>query len=350
MRGEKDPRTARGCLIGAGFFAQNHLQAWRDLAIESGGVCIAGVCDLDPARAQAAAALVGAQPFTDPAVMLEALSPDFVDISTTSPSHRSLVELCAPRAALVICQKPLADTLADARAMVAACEATGATLLVHENVRWQKGFVRMRELVEAGAIGTPRHLQVRLRHRHDIYAGQPYLATTPRLAIMDVGVHLFDIVRLFMGEATAIACEARRRNAAVVGEDAFTALTAHAGGIAVTDVSFHSRLSPDPFPQTLATLEGDNGTLELAAGFRLVVHDAGGRREEDVEPSVPAWGQKPWHLVQDSVLAFQNHALQVWRGEAAPQPSGADNLRTLALSFAAYEAAEDGRRVTPEAA
>lgn len=336
------------CLIGAGFFAQNHLQAWRDLVAE--GAQVVGVCDLDQGRARTAAALVGAASFTDPTEMLDRLSPDVVDIATTSPSHRPLVELCAPRVPLVICQKPLADTLDDARAMVAACNAGGATFLVHENTRWQRGFVRMRELVAAGAVGTPRHLHVRVRHRHDIYGGQPYLATTPRLAIMDVGVHLFDLVRLFMGEATAIACEMRRRNPAVAGEDAFTALSAHQGGIAITDVSFHSRLSPDPFPQTLATLEGDDGTLELAQGFRLVIHGANGRREEDVEPAVPAWGEKPWHLVQNSVLAFQRHVLQVWRGEAAPQPSGADNLRTLALSLAAYEASGTGRRVEPEAA
>jgi predicted dehydrogenase len=51
--------------------------------------------------------------------------------------------------------------------------------------------------------------------------------------------------------------------------------------------------------------------------------------------------------VQDSVLAFQGHALRVVRGEEGAQPSGADNLRTLALCLAAYESAKAGRRIAP---
>jgi predicted dehydrogenase len=332
----------RGALIGAGFFARNHMQSWRDLGRE--GARIVAVCDLDPAKAQAMAAEFGAEPFTDPAAMLGAVRPDFVDIATTPPSHRALVELCAPRVRVVVCQKPIADGLEDARAMVAACEASGARFLIHENFRWQRPFMRMLELLPG--IGAPRFGRFSFRHGWDVYAGQPYLATFPRLAIMDVGVHLFDLVRLFMGEAEAITCETQRRNPRVVGEDAFTALTRHAaGGVCLTDVSFHTTMRPEPFPQTLAVIEGDRGTLELREDYRLVVHDAQGRREEDVEPEVPSWGEKPWHVVQNSVRNFERHVLAVLGGKAEPQPSGADNLRTLALCLAAYDSAETGRRV-----
>ncbi|TNC65047.1 Gfo/Idh/MocA family oxidoreductase [Rubellimicrobium roseum] len=321
------------------------MQAWRDLGPE--GVRIAGVCDLDEGRARTMAEEFGARAFTDPAAMLAALRPDFVDIATTPPSHRALVELCAPQVRLVICQKPIADTPNDARAMVDACDRAGAAFVIHENFRWQRPFVRMQELLLAGAIGMPRFLRLNFRHGWDVYAGQPYLATVPRLAIMDIGVHLFDLVRLFLGEARAITCETQKRNPRVEGEDAFTALTAHDGAVGVTDASFHSTLRPEPFPQTLAVLEGDRGTLELREGYRLVIHDETGRREEDVEPPVPAWGEKPWHVVQDSVLAFQRHVVAVLRGQATPQPSGADNLRTLALCLAAYRSAEIGARVSP---
>lgn len=335
---------ARGCLIGAGFFARNHLQAWRDLRGE--GADLVGICDLDEGKARATAAEFGAEPFTDPAAMLDALRPDFVDIATTPPSHRTLVELCAPRARLVICQKPIADTLTDAEAMVAACDRAGSTLLIHENFRWQRPFRRMLDLLREGAIGTPRFLRLSFRHRYDVYAGQPYLLTVPRLAIMDMGVHVFDLARVLLGEAEAVTCETQRRNPRVAGEDAFTALTAHAGGgVAVAEVSFDSRTDPEPFPQTFARIEGDDGTMELREGYRLEVHDARGRREEDVEPPVPDWGEKPWHVVQDSVRNFERHALDVLAGRAEPQPSGADNLQTLRLCLAAYESAETGRRV-----
>ena len=113
----------RGVLIGCGFFARNHMAAWGDLT----GAVIMGVCDRDPAKARAYARDFGIPHWgTDAAEMLATLRPDFVDIATTVESHRALVELAARHARLVICQKPFAETLENAAAMVAACEARGA--------------------------------------------------------------------------------------------------------------------------------------------------------------------------------------------------------------------------------
>jgi D-apiose dehydrogenase len=69
--------------------------------------------------------------------MLAAEKLDFVDIITTVESHRPLVELAAGHGLPVICQKPFALDMADARAMVEACERAGVPLMVHENFRWQ---------------------------------------------------------------------------------------------------------------------------------------------------------------------------------------------------------------------
>ena len=62
-------------------------------------------------------------------------------------------------------------------------------------------------------------------------------------------------------------------------------------------------------------------------------------REIDGDPPVPAWGARPWHLVQDSVAAFEAHVVDVLRGAAEPQPSGRHNLETLAMTLAAYRSA-----------
>ena len=84
-----------------------------------------------------------------------------------------------------------------------------------------------------------------------------------------------------------------------------------------------------------ALVEGVEAFVKLAAAdFR------DGLEEFDVEPVVPIWGEKPWHGVQDSVMRFQSHILDILNGHAEPQPSGADNLKTLALALAAYDSAE----------
>jgi predicted dehydrogenase len=337
--------TARVALVGCGFFARNHVLAWRDLS----GAEVVAVCDLDPAKAGAFAAEFDVRPFTDASAMLAEIRPDLADVATTVRSHRPLVELAARYAGAVICQKPFAGTLDDGRAMVAACAAAGIPLFVHENFRWQRPWREIAARVAAGEIGTPRFLRLSFRHGHDIYANQPYLAEEPDLALTDIGLHLFDIARSLMGDVLRVACETQRLNPRVRGQDAFQALLRHASG-AVTSVecSFHAQLSPDPFPETLGRIEGDAGTIELLAGHRLRVHGAGGAVETDAEPAVPAWGAKPWHLIQDSVAAFQSHVLDALEGRAEPQPSGAHNLGTLAVTLAAIEAARTGTTVAPE--
>jgi predicted dehydrogenase len=334
--------TLRGALIGCGFFARNHMQAWAGIE----GARIVAVCDTDAAKAQAFATAYGAEAFTDAAMMLEAVQPDFTDIATTVASHRALVTLASRHSRAVICQKPFAETLADAEAMVAVCEAAGVPLLVHENFRWQRPYRVLGEALASGVIGPPSFLRLSFRHAFDIYANQPYLAEAEDLALTDVGLHLFDMARCLMGDVASVYCQTQRLNPRVAGQDAFLATLRHASG-AVTSVecSFFSHYTPDPFVQTLAIAEGPLGSIELLEGYRMRLHKAGGIEETDVEPQVPDWGGKPWHLVQDSVVAFQRHALDVMQGRATGQPSGADNLRTLAVTLAAIRSAKTGQAI-----
>lgn len=332
--------THRGVLIGCGFFARNHMAAWRDLA----GVEIVAVCDTDAAKARAYARDFGVARWgTDAAALLAEVRPDFVDIATTVGSHRALVELAAGHARLVICQKPFAETLEDATAMVAACTEAGAMLAVHENFRWQRPLREVKAMLAAGVIGEPRWLRLSFRHGHDIYANQPYLAGVRDLALTDIGLHLFDMVRDLMGDIDRLSCEVQRRNPRVAGWDAFQALLRHgSGAVSTVECSFHSLRVPDPFPQSVMVVEGDLGTVEVTEGFRLRLHRAGGVEERDVEPPCPAWGERPWHLIQDSVLAFQAQTVAALEGRGTVEPSGAHNLGTLAAVLAAIRAAERG--------
>lgn len=333
----------RGVLIGCGFFSDNHLNAWTRMD----GVSLTGVCDLDGAKARSAAARFGiAGIYTDAAVMLETEKPDFVDIATTVASHRTLVELACTHAHTVICQKPFAETMADGTAMVTAAERAGANLIVHENFRWQRAFTVMKALVDEGRLGRLHFGRFSFRHGYDNYVNQPYLAEIERFTIMDVGLHLFDLARHFFGEVETLACTTQRLNPIVRGEDAFTTLMRHEGGAtSLCDCSFYSKRDPDPFPQTVAEIEGDQGSLILSQDYALALHTGGGAQTIDAAPAVPEWGAAPWHGVQDSVIRFQAHAADVARGGAQPQPSGADNLKTLALALAAYDAAKAGTTI-----
>jgi D-apiose dehydrogenase len=329
--------TYRGVLIGCGFFARNHMHAWG----VTPGVEIVAVCDRDPAKVETYGRDFGvAQGFTDAAEMLSAVRPDFADVATTVETHRPLVELCLSHGALTVCQKPFAETYADGLAMVRAAEAAGRPLLVHENFRWQMPYRRLKAGIAAGEIGTPHFLRLSFRHGYDVYANQPYLTEVEELALMDVGLHLFDVARFLMGDVRTMSCATQRLSPRVRGEDAFVALVTHdSGAVTSVECSFDSRFGEERFPQTLAQVEGDRGTFELLPDYRLRRHDPDGVTEECVDPPVPSWGERPWHIVQESVAAFQAHVAEVLAGRAEPQPSGAHNLQTLALTHAAYRSA-----------
>ncbi len=333
----------RGVLIGCGFFARNHMHGWA--AAE--GARIVAVCDLDRARAEEMAQTFGIDAvYTDAAEALRCEAPDFVDIATTVPSHRRLVKLAFSHGATVICQKPFAETMEDARAMVDAGAAAGRPLLVHENFRWQAPIVALHAKLVEGAVGAPFFARISFRHRFDVYAGQPYLAEAEQFAIMDVGLHLFDVARFLMGDARDVHCRTQSLRPGIAGEDAFVATLGHeTGAVSAVDCSFHAVEHPDPFPQTLIRVEGPDGTLELAVNGILRLHRPGGVEEWETERPVPGWGERPWHVVQDSVAAFEVHAVDVMAGRAEPQPSGAHNLVTLAMAMAAYRSAATGRTV-----
>jgi D-apiose dehydrogenase len=335
----------RGAAIGCGFFGQNHLHAWRDLEDAE----LVAVCDVDEAKARAAAEAFGVpRHYTDAAAMLGAEQLDFVDVITTMPTHRPLVELAASHGVPVIVQKPFAPTIEDCRAIVEACRAAGVPLMVHENFRFQTPLMKVREVVDSGVLGRVFFGRCSFRTNFDVYANQPYLAKEERLIILDLAIHLLDVARFLFGEVESLACVSTTVRDGVRAEDAASMLLRHEGGTACfVDCTYESRQDPDPFPETLIEIDGKDGTLRLMQDYRMRVVTGSGTEERDVSPRLLPWAQRPLHVVQESVLETQRHFIECLRRGREPATSGADNLRTYALCEAAYRSAETGEAVRP---
>ncbi|MCA0431831.1 MAG: Gfo/Idh/MocA family oxidoreductase [Proteobacteria bacterium] len=335
--------TLRGVLIGCGFFAMNHLHGWRDAK----GAEIVAICDKNPERLKIAGDQFGiAKRYDDAEEMLRKEKPDFVDIATTVPSHRALVELAARHGVAVICQKPFASNLADAKAMVDACAKAGVPLMVHENFRWQSPILKVKEIVDAGEIGTPAWGRVSFRTAYDIFAGQPYLAEGERFIVEDLGVHVLDVARFLFGDALNVSARIKRVNPRVKGEDVATALLDHGDGVAsIVDCSYFSPAEDDLFPQTLVEIDGTKGALRLGANYQLSVTAGGKSRNLDVSPPLLPWATRPWHNVQESVSLIQQHWVDCLKNGTEPQTSGRDYLQTFALVEAVYQSASSGRTV-----
>jgi predicted dehydrogenase len=332
-------------LIGAGFWARYQLAAWQE---QPGARCVA-VCDRDRGRAEKLAAARGVpHAYTDPAEMIGAQRPDFVDVVTDVAGHAPLVRLAARLGVPVICQKPMAPTLAECEALVAACAAAGVPFLVHENWRWQAPLRRVKELLAQGALGTPFRCRIDMISGFDVFANQPNLRTDERFIVADMGCHLFDLARSWCGEADTMYCRTARVHAAIRAEDVATAvLTMNEGQTTVTvNMAYAGTpLEHECFPQTRVFIEGDRGSLEVAPGYWLRVTTGAGTQAVRVPPPRFAWAEPEYAVAQASMVACQANLLRELAGGAPAETSGADNLRTMRLVFAAYESASAGQVV-----
>ncbi|SCB25930.1 Gfo/Idh/MocA family protein [Rhizobium hainanense] len=333
----------KGALIGCGFFAINQMHAWQDVE----GARIVAICDRDPERLK----LVGDQfgierRYADAAAMFADGGFDFVDIATTVASHRALVEMAASHRIPAICQKPFAKTLSDAKAMVAACATAGVPLMVHENFRWQTPIQAVKTVLQSGAIGEPFWGRFSFRSGYDVFSGQPYLAEGERFIIEDLGIHTLDIARFILGDVASLTARTKRVNPKIKGEDVATILLDHeSGATSIVDVSYASKLATEPFPETLIELDGTKGSIRLSQGYRLEVSGPDGVTISDASPQLLSWASRPWHNIQESVLAIQQHWTDRLANGGETSTSGADNLKTLALVEAAYESAASLRSV-----
>ncbi len=335
----------RVAVVGCGFFAQNHLNAWRDLAAK--GVELTAVCDVEPAKAKAAAAAFGVPRwYGELDRMLDAETIDLVDVVTRVETHQAVVERCIARRLPSVVQKPFGPDLAACTAMTEAAGAAGVFLAVHENFRFQLPMRRIAELLREGVIGEPSWARISFRTGYDIYKGQPYLMREERFVIMDLGVHVADLARAFLGEVEHLSAEIQRRNPDVQGEDTATLMLRHSSGaVSVVECTYGCRRLPDMFPESRIEIEGPRGAILLKAGSVLEVTSDGRMTSHDVDPPVLDWAERPWHVIQESVLATCAHILDALRGGRAAATSAADNLRTFALCEAAYAAADARRAV-----
>jgi len=336
-------RKLRVAVVGAGFFAQFHHEAWARL--DTGD--LVGICDLDRSRADAAASACATQGFGDLESMLDATEADVVDIATPPDTHLDLVSAVADRGLPVICQKPLGPTLAEAQAVAASASAAGVTLAVHENFRFQPWFREARRLIDAGKLGDLHGIAFRMRpgdgQGPDAYLDrQPYFQTMKRFLVHETGIHFVDTFRFLMGEMTSVYADLRQINPAIAGEDAGTIVFRFAGGQSgVYDANrLNDHVSDNP-RRTMGEmwLEGSNGVLRLDGSGRLWWKPHGGDEAEHVY----AWEDRGFG--GDCVYATQAH-IAAHLLDGAPLETGADAyLRNVEIEEAIYRSAAERRAI-----
>ncbi len=341
--------TLRGALLGCGHVSIFHLRAWAQIE----DVRIIALANRDVSKAEVRAKEFGIpleHVYSDYRELLDKEAVDFVDIATAPDVHREQVEATAARGRHVLCQKPLALSLEDAQAMLAACETTGVLLSVNENWRWRRWYREVKRLLQEGVIGRPRyacitHHSNRTLPQPDgslpsLFANQPYTRDMDRLIVYEWGIHLIDILRFLFGGIRRIYARMDRASPLCKGEDRAVLTLDFGDATGLIDISWAST-GPEVLPTLLerVTIEGDEGTLELLPGQGDLLR---------VTAKSQVWEQPAYTVsreeaYQDSYTAAQRHFVQCLRLGVEPETSARDNLLTLAATFGAYDSAASGQ-------
>jgi 1,5-anhydro-D-fructose reductase (1,5-anhydro-D-mannitol-forming) len=205
-----------------------------------------------------------------------------VFVATPNTLHAAVVLAAARGGKHVLCEKPLALTAADGRAMVSACRAAGVQLRVGLHLRFERSLQRVAEILQSGAIGTPRALSI--ERTAPLAERVPWRADPGQGGgiLFDVGVHLLDLVpRLLATEITAISGLATPEPATDRSADTITILLRLRNGVQAT-----IRASREtPFAGNDLVVLGAagmlrTGPLRWASEHRITVTTEAGTTEE----------------------------------------------------------------------
>ena len=335
----------RFAVFGAGFWARYQLNAWRELE----GVACVAVCDRSRERAEALAReLGGAAVYDDADALMSRERLDFVDIITDVGAHPTLVHLAAKHGLPVICQKPMAPTLAQAEGMVRACREAKVPFFVHENWRWQAPIRSLKTLLAAGGVGRIHRATINMVSGFPVFKNQPFLAELNQFVLTDVGSHVLDTARFLFGEATSLYCHTQRTLDWIRGENVATIMLRMAGGATVICNLGYAQapLERECFPETLIHIEGDQGSLELYPDYNIHATTRMGTHITRHPPPRHAWANPDYAVVHASAVPCNENLLRALRGETAAETTGEDNLKTVRLVFAAYDSARQNQVMT----
>lgn len=328
------PPAVRVGLVGAGFMGEAHAAAWRSL-----GVASLTIHDSVPLVAERLAGQFDATLARSLDDLLQAA--DVVDVCTPTHLHREVVEVAAAAGRPVICEKPLARTVEDGEAMIAACRAAGVPLFVAHVVRYINEYVAAKQAVEAGRVGRLAVIRLRRESARPNKAADHWLFDTTRSGgvMMDLLVHDYDYARYLAGDVESVWARTVRDTSGA-GVDFGFAVLRHVSG-AITHVA-GGWVYPWPVFRTGFEIAGDAGLIQYESSNSAPVtpYLIGERDEGEAGTGLPdsPVAENRWALeLADFVASIQ--------GDGPPRVSAQDALEAVRIANAVIELSRTGRPV-----
>lgn len=327
--------TVRWGLIGASTIARE----WVIGAIRATGGQVTSVMSSNAERGNAYARENGiGKSTTDLAELLADPDIDAVYISTTNELHRDQAIAAARAGKHVLCEKPLAMSVEDARAMAKAAQDAGVVLATNHHLRNASTHTVMRDAIASGKIGRPLAARV----FHAVYLPphlQGWRLDRPDAGggvILDITVHDTDTLRFVLGsnpvEVTAFSQEAGMGKGGV--EDGVMGVMRFENGVIA---QFHDAFTAK-YAETGFEVHGTDGSLISRNVMTQRPVGTVTLRNADGEQLLPT---SDANLYETALAAFHRAVA----GEGRPAATAEDGIWSLATGLAVVESAKSGKAV-----
>ncbi len=328
-------------LIGCGWISPYQVEGWQ-LVPEAE---VVAVCDRDGARARDLAARFGiGWAGTDALRMMDECRLDAVDIATLPESHKPLALAAFERGCHVLCQKPAAPTVADAQEMINAAARRDLVLYINEMLRFCPWYRQSREVLAGGRVGRPAFARLFSRSPSFLEVGperkvrfgfREFLKSQDRVLMLEETIHYLDVARYLFGEPWSLYAAADRLSPVLRGEDVATVVLRYDGLTVIIEDSWSAH-GPE---RNGMEIEGAAGSLFLSHSRVLEFHSGrSGKVEQTWDFSGKSWDERRPEVFAELFRDF----LAVTAGGGDCTAQARDNLRTLALTLAAYDSAGGG--------
>ncbi|PTQ57357.1 MAG: NADH-dependent dehydrogenase [Candidatus Carbobacillus altaicus] len=322
--------------VGFATFAHVHAPAYaRALKEDLFTVAdLVGIYDDDSARGRKAAETFGGAFYTDYAALLADV--DVVIVTAENARHTPFVLSAAERKKHILVEKPIATTVADAEAMIAAAKRHGVVLFTAFPVRYSPAIRRLKAFIEAGEIG--RVLAIKSTNRGQNPGGW---FNDPRLsgggAVMDHTVHLVDVMRwILKAEVKDVYAEIGYTviEGQKVDDRGILTVEWTNGVFASIDCSWSRNAKYPTWGDVTLEVIGTDGVVWVDAFHQKlnVFTNADGYRYHDFGDDI-------------NVALLDDFLRHVRTGEGDVYISGEDGLAALRVALWAYEAERKGRKV-----
>ena len=343
----------RYALIGCGRIAPNHIAAAMN-NVEDLALC--AVCDPVPERMEAVlqplapAARAGVRRYTDYREMLAKERPQLCAVATESGKHAAIGLDVIAAGSHVIIEKPLALSLADARALIEAADRQGVRLCACHQNRFNKSIQKIRSAVEEGRFGRMLHgtAQIRWNRGPAYYEQAPWRGTWAQDggALMNQCIHNIDLLRWMMGDEVreVMAYTDNLNHPYIQAEDLGLALVKFASG-AYGLIEGTTNVYPHNLEETLY-LFGETGTVKAGGKSVNVIEEWLFTDRKDSEAEVKArFAENPPNVYGYGHTPLYADVVSAIREGRAPYVDGRAGMRALELVLAVYRSAAEHRPV-----